>query len=499
MKDLRDFIAICEPEGLVHRVKAEVDWNLELSHIAKLNEEKLGPALLFENVKGYTSPVMTSVCTTTQRLAVLMRMPRETSLVGLMEQWVKVGDKLIPPVWVERDKAPCKENIMKGSDIDLFKFPVPKWYPKDGGRFIGTAHYIISKDPDSGWINLGTYRSQLLEKDKIGTQFIKGKHADIMLKKYQALKKPMPVASVIGGDPLLFILGAARLSAFVSEYDVAGAISGAPIEVVKGETVDLPIPAHAEIVIEGLVDAEKFLPEGPFGEYTGYYSGVGTDPRNFIDVQCVTFRNNPILWGTTVGRAVTDTHMTMALSYGATLWQQLTAMKIPGIKSVYCPPEGSGRFLAIISLKQMYPGHADQVLTAAISTEMGAYGLKTVIVVDDDIDAWDIPRVMYALSFRFQPNRSQVIKRGGPRRWIHRCPSNPGTSPGGCSWMPPSPTTGRRNPFRSRWTRTWSSKSRAAGRNSGSNRLNRSRNPPHFSLAASLSLAGKGEAWENRD
>jgi len=213
MKDLRDFIAIGEPEGLVHRVKAEVDWNLELSHIAKLNEEKLGPALLFENVKGYTSPVMTSVCTTTQRLAVLMRMPKETSLVGLMEQWVKVGDKLIPPVWVERDKASCKENIMKGKDIDLFKFPVPKWYPKDGGRFIGTAHYIISKDPDSGWVNLGTYRSQLLEKDKIGTQFIKGKHADIMLKKYQALKKPMPVASVIGGDPLLFILGAARLSA----------------------------------------------------------------------------------------------------------------------------------------------------------------------------------------------------------------------------------------------------------------------------------------------
>jgi phenyl-phosphate phosphatase/carboxylase subunit beta len=412
MKDLRDFIAACEPEGLVHRVKAEVDWNLELSHVAKLNEEKSGPALLFENVKGYTSPVMTSVCTTTQRLAVIMRMPMETSLVGLMEQWVKVGDNRVPPVWVDKAKAPCKENIMKGKDIDLFKFPVPKWYPKDGGRYIGTAHYIISKDSDSGWINLGTYRSQLLEKDKIGVQFIKGKHADIMLKKYQAMKKPMPVASVIGGDPLLFILGAARLSAFVSEYDVAGAITGAPIEVVQGETVDLPIPAHAEIVIEGEVDAEKFLPEGPFGEYTGYYSGVGTDPRNFIDVKCVTFRNNPILWGTTVGRAVTDTHMTMALSYGATLWQQLTNMKIPGIKSVYCPPEGSGRFLAIISMKQMYPGHADQVLTAAISTEMGAYGLKTVIVVDDDIDAWDIPRVMYALSFRFQPNRSQVIKRG---------------------------------------------------------------------------------------
>jgi 4-hydroxy-3-polyprenylbenzoate decarboxylase len=246
----------------------------------------------------------------------------------------------------------------------------------------------------------------------MGTQFIKGKHADIMLKKYQAMGKPMPVASVIGCDPLLFILGAARISAFTSEYDVAGALRGEAVEVVKGETVDLPIPAHAEIVIEGEVDADKFMEEGPFGEYTGYYSGVGTDPRNFIDIKCITHRNNPILWGTTVGRAVTDTHMTMALSYGATLWQQLLAMKIPGLKAVYCPPEGSGRFLAIISVKQMYPGHADQVLTAAISTEMGAYGLKTVIVVDEDIDPWDIPRVMYALSFRFQPNRSQVIKRG---------------------------------------------------------------------------------------
>ncbi len=412
MKALRDFINKCEAEGELHRIKAEVDWNLELSHIAKLNEEACGPALLFENVKDYSTPIITSVCTTTRRLALIMGQPLESTLVDLYDAWAKLGGNLIPPKFVDKASAPCKENILTGDQIDLYKFPVPHWYPLDGGRYIGTAHFIISKDPDSGWVNLGTYRGQLLGKNKVGTQFIKGKHADIMLKKYQAMGKPMPVASVIGADPLLFILGAARVSAFVSEYDVAGALRGTPIEVVQGETVDLPIPATAEIVLEGEVDADKFMDEGPFGEYTGYYSGVGADPRNFMDVKCVTHRNNPILWGTTVGRAVTDTHMTMALSYGATLWQQLLAMKIPGLKAVYCPPEGSGRFLAIISMKQMYPGHADQVLTAAISTEMGAYGLKTVIVVDEDIDPWDIPRVMYALSFRFQPNRSQVIKRG---------------------------------------------------------------------------------------
>lgn len=410
MKSMRDFIEQAEAEGMLHRIKAEVDWDLELSHIAKLNEEKQGPALLFKNVKGYDSPVITSVCTTTQRLALILGAPRDSTLVDLMRLWVEKNENKIPPKWV--DSGPCKENIMTGDEIDLFKFPVPKFYPMDGGRFFGTAHFVVTKDPDTGWVNLGTYRLQLLDKNHLGTQFIKGKHSDIMLKKYQAMGKPMPVCAVVGCDPLLFLMGAARVSAFESEYDLAGSIRGEPIEVVKAETNDLPVPATAEIVVEGEVDPEKFMDEGPFGEYTGYYSGVGTDPRNYIDVKCVTYRNNPIFWGTTVGRAVTDTHMTMALTYGSTLWQQLVAMKIPGIKAIYCPPEGSGRMLAIISVKQMYPGHADQVLTAAISTEMGAYGLKTVIVVDHDIDPWDIPRVMWALSFRFQPNRSQVIKRG---------------------------------------------------------------------------------------
>lgn len=365
---------------------------------------------MFENVKGYKSPVITSVCTTTERLSLILGMPRNSTLVDLMRLWVEKNKQKIPPKWV--DSGPCKENIVKGKDVDLFKFPVPKFYPRDGGRYFGTAHFVLSKDPETGWVNLGTYRLQLLDKNHLGTQFIKGKHADIMLKKYQAMGKVMPVAVVVGCDPLLFLMGAARVSAFDCEYDLAGSIRGNPIEVVKAETNDLPVPATAEIVVEGIVDPNKTMPEGPFGEYTGYYSGVGTDERNFIEVQCVTHRNNPIFWGTTVGRAVTDTHMTMALTYGATLWQHLVDMKIPGIKAVYCPPEGSGRFLAIISVKTMYPGHADQVLTAAISTEMGAYGLKTVIVVDEDIDPWDLPRVLYALSFRFQPNRSQVIKRG---------------------------------------------------------------------------------------
>ncbi len=412
MKDMRDFIKLCEQKGQLTRVSQEVDWDLELSHIAKLNEEKKGPALLFENVKDYSSPVITSVCTTTERLALIMGLPMNSTLVDIMRVWVEKAETKVPPKYVDPKTAPCKENIMMGDDVDLLKFPTPKYYPLDGGRYFGTAGFVITKDPDSGWVNIGTYRLQLHDKNHLGTQFIKGKHSDIMLKKYQAMGKPMPVAAIVGCDPIMFLMGAARVSAFDSEYDLAGSIRGEPIEIVETETNGLPVPATAEIVVEGEVDADAFMDEGPFGEYTGYYSGVGSDPRNFIKVNCITHRNNPIFWGTTVGRAVTDTHMTMAVTYGSTLWQQLVAMKIPGIQSVYCPPEGSGRFLAIISVKQMYPGHANQVLTAAISTEMGAYGLKTVIVVDEDIDPWDISRVMYALSFRAQPNRAQLIKRG---------------------------------------------------------------------------------------
>ncbi|MBE0664311.1 MAG: UbiD family decarboxylase, partial [Candidatus Aminicenantes bacterium] len=259
MKDMRDFITQAEKEGMLHRIKASVDWNLELSHIAKLNEEKKGPALLFENVKDYDSPVITSVCTTTERLALIMDEPRDSSLVDLMRVWVDKNVNKIPPKWV--NSAPCKENIMTGKDVDLFRFPSPKFYPLDGGRYFGTAHICITKDPDSDWVNIGTYRLQLLDKNHLGTQFIKGKHSDIMLKKYQAMKKPMPIAVVVGCDPLLFLMGTARLSAFESEYDLAGSIRGEGIEVIKAETSDLPVPATAEIVVEGEVDADAFMEE----------------------------------------------------------------------------------------------------------------------------------------------------------------------------------------------------------------------------------------------
>ena len=410
MKDFRDFIAACEREGILHRITAEVDWDLELSHVAKLNEDREGPVLLFERVTGHDMPVLASACTTPRKLALILGKEPDSSLVELMRGWAEGVDEPLPPRWVE--SGPCKENVAVGDAVDLNRFPSPRFYPGDGGRFFGTTAFVVAKDPDTGWVNLGVYRLQLLGERTLGTQFIKGKHADLILRKYAARGESMPVAAVIGGDPLLFLTAAARVPAQESEYGYAGALRGEPIEVVRGETVDLPIPATAEIVVEGHIDPNRLEPEGPFGEYSGYYSGTGAEPRHCIEVGAITWRDDPIFWATTVGRAVTDTHMIMALTYGASLWKQLRDMKIPGIRAVYCPPEGAGRYLAIVSVEQAYPGHVNQVGTAVLSTEMGAYGLKTVIVVDHDVDPWDIPRVLWAVSFRGQPNRCELIRRG---------------------------------------------------------------------------------------
>jgi phenylphosphate carboxylase beta subunit len=415
--DLRGFITKLEAEGLLHRIKTEVDWNLELSHVAKLNEERKGPALLFENVKdGNGIPVLTSAYTTPSRFAVALGMPTDTTMCDLSRHWMSLATKeLIKPVVV--DGGPIQENLLEGSDIDLWRFPTPKMYPEDGGRFIGTAVYLVTKDPDSGWVNLGTYRMQILDEKSVGLQIIKGKHADFMLKKYQKMGKPMPAAAVIGGSPLGFLTGSTMISAETSEYEIMGVLQGTPVETFLSDLTGLPLPNDAEIILEGFVDPdpEHFRQEGPFGEYTGYYSGKKSDewPKPWLDIKRLYHRNDPILWSTTVGKPITDTHMVQSLNRTASLWTDLEMMRVPGIKSVYIPAASTGRFWAIVSVQQRYPGHADHVSNAVIASTTGHYGLKGVIVVDEDIPADDWDKVMWAMSVRYNPaEHTQIINRG---------------------------------------------------------------------------------------
>ncbi len=412
IKSMRDFVEICEAEGELKRIKVEVDWDLELSHISKLNEEKGGPALLFENVKGCQGSVLTGAFTSTKRMAITLGMPYDYSLPDIAKAWTTLTAKEIIPS-KEVKTGPIMENVLEGDDIDLTKFPAPRFYPLDGGRFIGTAVVRVERDPDTGAVNLGTTRMQLFDERSIGQDMVPGKRGAMILGKYKKLGKPMPCAAVIGCDPLFLMAGASGVRA-ENEFDVISTIRGVPVELVTSEVTGLPIPAEAELVIEGEMDADSRKEEGPFGEYTGYYTGMDKPAKPFIAVKRVLYRNNPILWAmSSAGRPTIDIHMLFSFLRTGTIWRELMDMKIPGIQSVFCPPQSTGRFWVIVSVKQAYPGHANQVASAVISTSTGHYGVKGVIVVDDDVAAHDLDRVWWALSVRYEPWRgTEVIKRG---------------------------------------------------------------------------------------
>ena len=424
--DLRDFISLCEKEGQLKRVEAEVDWDLELSHFSKLVEEKGGPALLFENVKGYQSPVFTGAFATTQRLGLMLGKSTDLSMIQLTRTWMNSAVKELIPAR-EREDGPIFENILDGDKVDVFAFPSPRFYELDGGRFFGTTVFMVMKDPETGETNLGTYRMQVLDGKTVGVQILKGKRGDRILQKYRKQGRKMPACAIIGGDPLLLLAGAAMVAG-ASEYDVVGSLRGAPVEIVRGQLTGLPIPASAEIVLEGEIDPENLREEGPFGEFIGYYTDelIKPIPKPALDVRRIYHRNNPILWETSAGRPVTDVHMLLSFTQSAMLWTELTRMQIPGITSVYMPPEAAGRFWAIVSVQQMYPGHAEQVGAAVIATNTGSYCCKGVIIVDDDIAADDLPRVWWALGTRFNPARgTEIIQRG------RSTPLDPALEPGG--------------------------------------------------------------------
>ena len=258
---------------------------------------------------------------------------------------------------------------------------------------------------------------QILDDKSAGIQIIKGKHADFMMKKYQKMGKKMAALLVIGGDPLGFLTGSTLVSAETSEYEIMGALREGPIDIINSEISGLPFMANAEIVLEGEIDPnpENWRQEGPFGEYTGYYSGKKSDewPKPWLDVQRIYHRNDYILWSTTVGKPVTDTHMIQSLNRTATLWTDLETARVPGIQSVYIPAASTGRFWVIVSVKQMYPGHPNHIADAVFGSTTGHYGMKGVIVVDEDIPADDWNKVLWAMSVRYDPKRdTQIYNRG---------------------------------------------------------------------------------------
>lgn len=409
-KDLREFIEKLRLEKELAEVSVEVDWQQEIGGIVRKNLDLKGPALLFEKVKGHSIPLFTCGVSTYARLSMALGFSRHATLEKIISQF---REKIKSPIKAQKVvTGPCKENIFKGEQVDLLRFPVPLWQARDGGRYLGTWHGVITRDPETGWINGGMYRAMIHDRKTLGILIARDQHIGLHYEKYKKMDRPMPVAIVIGMDPVLPITFLSPLPPHFHEYDFAGGLRGEAVDVVKCETNDLDVPATAEIVIEGEIPPKERKVEGPFGEWMGHYGGR-PGPRPVIQVHCVTHRNNPIFRGALEGKPINEDHVCTSVALSALAHNFLTeTLGISGIRGVHFPAVSGGWGAAVVSVNQRYPAHPRTIAHALLGSKTGAV-LKNVIVADEDIDPFNLDEVWWAMVSRLQASRGiTILKRG---------------------------------------------------------------------------------------
>ena len=412
--DFRSFVERLAAVGELKQIEG-ADWDLEMGTITEIMAERRGPALLFDKIKGYPAGfrVTSNVVQTARRQKIALGIPETTPEVDIVKDWKDKFNQYqpVPPKFVET--GPVMENVMTGDKVNLLIFPTPKWHERDGGRYIGTGVVTITQDPEQKWPNCGTYRVMIQDDKTLAFYSSPGKHAVIARQKYWAKGENCPVVMAFGQNMFLFTMSTMQLPWGMSEFEAAGYMMGKPVDVIRGPVTGLPIPATAEIVVEGFspppsVDSR---PEGPFGEWTGYYaSGSRVEP--VLHVKAIYHRNNPILHGQPPLKPPGYSWYPIPLHTAMVLWSRLEVNGMPGIKGVYVHGPGN-RIIAVISIKQQYLGHAKQVgVLASTLLSGGACTGRFVIVVDDDIDAADWESVTWALTTRCDPENAIEIVRG---------------------------------------------------------------------------------------
>ncbi|MBI2849346.1 MAG: UbiD family decarboxylase [Chloroflexi bacterium] len=417
-EDLREWILHIEEMGELKRLE-DADVDDDIGPITDITEHHLnGPTVLFDNIKGFSPGyrVLVNPLSSLNRAAFTGRLPVGLPTKDYVDLWYKRFSHLSPIEPQSVPDGPVMQNAHQGADVNLLEFPVPLWHDRDGGRYIGTADVVITRDPDEGWVNLGTYRVMLIDKNHVSFYISPGKHGRIHREKYFAKGVPCPVAISLGHDPLLFLMSSSPMPPGVSEYEFAGGIKGKPIEVIRGPITGLPIPARAEIVIEGEASATTLHPEGPFGEWNGYYAS-GSRQEPVLEVKAVYHRRDPILMCTPPAKPPTGKHIVRACIRSARIKQELQDAGVPDVTGVWLPDFGGTRLFVVVSIKQRYPGHARQAAHVAAFCRSGAYMGRYIVVVDDDIDVFDTNDVMWAVCTRSDPERSLDI--------IRRCWSGP--------------------------------------------------------------------------
>jgi 4-hydroxy-3-polyprenylbenzoate decarboxylase len=413
-KDLREWLAHAERLGEVKNV-SDVNWEEDIGLAAEaILRAENGPCVIFDHIKDSPSDYRLLLnMFAGKRRNMTLGFPDHLSKWelsdGYREAFLK-HPKIIPHEIIE--SGPIFENIITGDDIDVTKFPSPIWHEKDGGRYIGTGTYSITRDPEENWLNAGAYRAQVFDKNTVGILMAAGHHGAIHCEKYFKKGESMPVVMVVGGDPLAFFFGGLEAPYGTFEFDMIGGLRGKAEQMVRGKITGLPIPAHAEIVLEGYVHPDQKRVEGPFGEWTGHYAG-GSKPCTVLDIKAIYHRNNPILVGVPpMGAGPDEMARYRAVMRSAMIKQNMVNAGVPEVQQVWCHEVGGARMFHGVSIKQRYPGHALQAATIAAQCGGSAYASKYIIVTDEDVDVTNLENLMWAMLTRTDPKESIQFLEG---------------------------------------------------------------------------------------
>jgi len=395
-KDFREYLDLLESRDDLIRIKKEVSTKYEIAAFIRKTSDIQGPALLFENVKGYRIPVAGGVYAARRRIAMALGCNERE----MTKEYMKRETNLIPPKLV--NDGPVKEKIIT-KDIDILKIlPIVQHSERDVGPYI-TAGVQIGKAHDSDITNVSMHRMMIVDKDKITLEAPKARDIIRLVERAEEANKPIEVATVIGMDPAILMGSQALVPLGVNELEIAGGLRGAPVEVVRGETIDVNVPATAEIVIEGETIPHLRVEDGPFGEYQGTYSGTISVP--VIKIKAITMRENPIYQTCLTGMPETENHTLIYLPITSLAYKVVQPI-CPEIKGINLTPGGTNRHHIVVSIKKRHDYEARNVILALLSANLG---VKLAIVVDDDIDVFNLMDVEWAINTRVQADEDVII------------------------------------------------------------------------------------------
>jgi 2,5-furandicarboxylate decarboxylase 1 len=399
-QDLRQFLDALRRQGELVDVNRPIDLKYEIGKALKKSYVQKGPAFVFTKT-GAEYPLVAGLYSTRSKALLAFEATEET----IVEKVAHGLDHPIPPKIVS--EAPCQDVVLTGNDIDLSRFPIPTYSPKDGGPYI-TAGVVVSKDPSNGIPDIGHYRFQIMGKDTMSFLAQPFHRFGKNLAKYRELGRTPQAAILIGTDPILAYTCQVQSPDTTNDWNVAGGLRGAPVELVRCKTADLEVPATAEVVIEFEVDLANTVMEGPLGEYAGYYTPASKKP--IARVTAITHRRNPYFQGLLTGKPVTENHILKEIPFEASLWRMLKA-QFPTVERVAIPPSGGVSFYVVIAIRPRFAGEARQAILAAMSSNIRP---KWVIAVDPDINVHDPSEVQWAMSFRVRPDHDVFVVSSMP-------------------------------------------------------------------------------------